>query len=72
MSSRANGKQARHPARAEAGYQLIYSTRDRTASLASVNPATELAWRDGELAYVREPLGSVVEENLNRYPGAGS
>lgn len=52
--------------RAEAGYQLTYSTRDRTASLASVNPATELAWRDGELAYVREPLGSVVE-NLNRY-----
>jgi transmembrane sensor len=52
--------------RAEAGYQLIYSTRDRTASLASVDPAAELAWRDGELAYVREPLGSVVE-NLNRY-----
>ena len=52
--------------RAEAGYQLTYSTRDRTASLASVNAATELAWRDGELAYAREPLGSVVE-NLNRY-----
>jgi len=52
--------------RAEAGYQLTYSTSDRTASLARVNPATELAWRDGELAYVREPLGSVVE-NLNRY-----
>jgi transmembrane sensor len=52
--------------RAEAGYQLTYSTRDRTASLASVNPTAELAWRNGELAYVREPLGSVVE-NLNRY-----
>jgi transmembrane sensor len=65
VSSRADGKR---PVtwRAEAGYQLTYSARDRTASLASVNPATELAWRDGELAYVREPLGSVVE-NLNRY-----
>lgn len=65
VSSRASGKP---PViwRAEAGYQLTYSTRDRTASLASVNPSAELAWRNGELAYVREPLGSVVE-NLNRY-----
>jgi transmembrane sensor len=65
VSSRESGKR---PVtwRAEAGYQLTYSTRDRTASLASVNPAAELAWRDGELAYVREPLGSVVE-NLNRH-----
>lgn len=52
--------------RAEAGYQLTYSARDRTALLASVNPATELSWRNGTLAYVREPLGSVVE-GLNRY-----
>jgi transmembrane sensor len=52
--------------RAEAGYQVTYSTRQRTASIASVNPSAELAWRNGELAYVREPLGSVVE-NLNRY-----
>jgi len=52
--------------RAEAGYQLTYSTVDRTASLASVDPAAELMWRDGELAYVREPLGSVIED-LNRY-----
>lgn len=65
VSSRPSGKRA-VTWRAEAGYQLIYSTRDRTASLASVNPSAELAWRNGELAYVREPLGSVVE-NLNRY-----
>lgn len=52
--------------RAEAGYQLTYSTRDGTASVASVSPAAELAWRNGELAYIRESLGSVVE-NLNRY-----
>jgi len=52
--------------RTEAGYQLTYSTRDGTASLASINSEGELAWRKGELAYVREPLGSVVED-LNRY-----
>lgn len=52
--------------RAGAGYQLTYSTSKRTASFASVSPTAELAWRKGELAYVREPLGSVVD-NLNRY-----
>jgi transmembrane sensor len=52
--------------RAEAGYQVTYSSRLRTASIASVDPVVALAWRGGELAYVREPLGSVVED-LNRY-----
>lgn len=52
--------------RAAAGYQVRYSNRRRTASIATVNPAVALAWRSGELAYVREPLGSVVED-LNRY-----
>jgi transmembrane sensor len=52
--------------RAGAGYQLRYSNRHRTASIATVNPAVALAWRSGELAYVREPLGSVIED-LNRY-----
>jgi transmembrane sensor len=31
-----------------------------------VEPTVALAWRAGELAYVREPLGSVIED-LNRY-----
>jgi transmembrane sensor len=52
--------------RAEAGYQLTYSTQRRTASLENVNPSTALSWRNGELAYVHEPLGSVVKD-LNRY-----
>jgi transmembrane sensor len=52
--------------RAEAGYQLTYFGRSGTASIASIDPATALAWRNGELAYVREPLGSVIED-LNRY-----
>ncbi len=52
--------------RAEAGYQVTYSLRQRTASIAGVNPTAELAWRNGELAYIYEPLGTVVED-LNRY-----
>lgn len=52
--------------RAEAGYQLTYSPGSRTASIASVSPAAALTWRSGELAYLHEPLGSVVED-LNRY-----
>jgi transmembrane sensor len=52
--------------RAEAGYQLVYSLAKRTASLASVDPATALSWRNGELAYIHEPLSAVVED-LNRY-----
>jgi transmembrane sensor len=52
--------------RTEAGYQLTYFMKQRTASLASVDPTIVLAWRKGELAYLYEPLGSVVED-LNRY-----
>lgn len=52
--------------RAEAGYQLTYSTAHRTASLASINPTTALKWRNGELSYVWEPLGVVVAD-INRY-----
>lgn len=52
--------------RASAGYQVRYSKRYRTASIATVNPAVALAWRGGELAYIREPLGSVIED-MNRY-----
>jgi transmembrane sensor len=65
VSSRAAG---RVPAtwRAEAGHQVTYSASDRSASIASVNTSAELAWRNGQLAYVREPLPSVVDD-LNRY-----
>lgn len=52
--------------RAEAGYQITYSTAERTASIASVNPTAELAWRKGDLAYRYEPLGEVIED-INRY-----
>jgi transmembrane sensor len=52
--------------RAEAGYRLTYSSQGRTAMIASVDTSNALAWRSGELAYVWEPLGAVIED-LNRY-----
>jgi transmembrane sensor len=52
--------------RAEAGYQLTYSSQGRTAMITSVDTSSALKWRSGELAYVWEPLGAVIED-LNRY-----
>jgi transmembrane sensor len=52
--------------RAEAGYRLTYSSQGRTAMIASVDASSALEWRSGELAYVWEPLGAVVED-LNRF-----
>jgi transmembrane sensor len=52
--------------RAEAGYRLTYSSQGRTDMIASVDTSSALKWRSGELAYVWEPLGAVVED-LNRY-----
>lgn len=52
--------------RAEAGYRLTYSSQGRTAMISSVDTSSALQWRSGELAYVWEPLGAVVED-LNRY-----
>ncbi len=52
--------------RAEAGYQLTYSSNGRTAMITSIDTSSALEWRSGELAYVWEPLGAVVED-LNRY-----
>jgi transmembrane sensor len=52
--------------RAEAGYQLTYSSGGRTAMISSVDTSSALKWRSGELAYVWEPLGAVIED-LNRY-----
>lgn len=52
--------------RAEAGYRLTYSSQGRTAMISSVDTSSALEWRSGELAYIWEPLGAVVED-LNRY-----
>jgi transmembrane sensor len=52
--------------RADAGYRLTYSSQGRTAKITSVDTSSVLEWRGGELAYVWEPLGAVIED-LNRY-----
>lgn len=50
----------------KAGYQFTYSENRRAVMMAHVDVASALHWRDDELAYVSEPLGSVVDD-LNRY-----
>jgi len=52
--------------RAEAGYQLAYSTREHTATIASIDPSSVLKWRAGEFAYIWEPLATVVAD-ISRY-----
>ncbi len=51
---------------ATAGYRLTYDADSREARLTPVNPAAELAWREGRLIYDGEPLKAVIE-NVNRY-----
>ncbi len=52
--------------RVAAGYQVAYSSRERTATIALVDTNAILKWREGQLAYLWEPLGTVVED-INRY-----
>lgn len=51
---------------ARAGYQLIYDARSRETRLQPVDPSLELAWREGRLEYVGEPLDAVIA-NVNPY-----
>lgn len=48
------------------GYQFRYSAQRHAQLLSRVDVAKALQWRDGELAYVDEPLQSVVTD-LNQY-----
>ena len=52
--------------RASAGYQVEYSETAHTAAVSRVNPEAVLRWREGELAYDGEPLGTVIAD-INRY-----
>ena len=52
--------------RAGAGYQLTYSTTDKRATLANVDPQAVLKWRAGELPYVASSLAAVIAD-VNRY-----
>ncbi len=66
------------PIRVAAGYQLIWDKgsdarghrpgRKETLLLSQVDAAGMIAWREGRLEYVNEPL-SVVIANVNRYSG---
>ncbi len=49
-----------------AGDQFIYSEADATATLASVDTSSALAWRAGRLEYVNAPLSLVIAD-VNRY-----
>lgn len=52
--------------RVGAGYQLVYTPRTQSATLASIDSVRALQWRSGELAYAGTSLKSVVED-VNRY-----
>lgn len=54
--------------RLQAGYQLSFSDQRRSEVVSRVDVESALHWRDDELAYVRVPLGSVIDD-LNRYSG---
>lgn len=66
VASRAAGRGEPATWRATAGHQLRYSNREHKAVIAAIDPAAMLAWRGGELAYVLEPFGAVIED-LNRH-----
>jgi transmembrane sensor len=51
---------------AAAGQRLEYSPQTGSASVADVDAANALRWRDGEFAYVKVPLGAVIAE-IGRY-----
>jgi transmembrane sensor len=54
------------PWRVASGYQFIYSEREGTAMLSSVDTSAVLAWRAGRLEYTRTPLAAVLLD-INRY-----
>lgn len=60
------GSRKRDRWRATAGYQVTWDRDERTARIALVDAATELRWREGQMAYLWEPLGLVVDD-LNRH-----
>ena len=48
------------------GQQAIRLATEHGLSVSNVRSAAAIAWRDGKLEYIMEPLGSVVED-VNRY-----
>jgi transmembrane sensor len=56
------------PVRAEAGHRVRYDRGALSQSIESVSPDVALAWREGRLQFVDEPLRLVLA-SVNRYYG---
>ena len=54
------------PIRVDAGRELTWAAKATGPTIASVDPARALAWREGRLDYLNEPLASAVAD-INRY-----
>jgi len=54
------------PARATAGYQLVFDTATGEMRRSIVDPEMALAWRDGRLEFAGDTLDTVIE-SVNRY-----
>ncbi len=52
--------------RLQQGQQLVYSESSRSLAVRWTDPAAAMAWREGTLRFVNEPLSQVIV-NLNRY-----
>jgi transmembrane sensor len=54
------------PVRVRAGQQAVREAAQRGLIVSDTDPAAATAWRQGRLAYIMEPLSSVIED-VNRY-----
>jgi len=63
---RADGDGDTGPWRVGAGSQISYDCQRGTARVSEVDPSRALAWREGRLEYVSEPLSNVVAD-VSRY-----
>ncbi|ULQ45543.1 FecR domain-containing protein [Flagellatimonas centrodinii] len=52
--------------RVEAGREVVWANPDETPAVAAVDPSRALAWREGRLEYLNEPLASAIAD-INRY-----
>lgn len=61
-----DGARADRPIRVDAGREITWAAQAAGPTIASVDPSRALAWRDGRLDYLNEPLASAVAD-INRY-----
>lgn len=61
-----DGARADRPIRVDAGREITWAAKAAGPTIASVDPSRALAWRDGRLDYLNEPLASAVAD-INRY-----